>query len=64
MMKRLCTVLMISAFVFIGVVGLLPHIGVVKNYFHNVPDGPQNVSDWLCLSPGNTSIEQYFMREA
>jgi peptide/nickel transport system substrate-binding protein len=48
---------------FIGVVGLLPHIGVVKNYFHNVPDGPQNVSDWLCLSPGNTTIEQYYMSE-
>ena len=24
---------------FIGVVGLLPHIGVVKNNFRNVPDG-------------------------
>jgi peptide/nickel transport system substrate-binding protein len=49
---------------FIGVVGLLPHIGVVKNYFRNVPDGPENVSDWLCLSPGNTTIEQYWMEEA
>jgi len=48
---------------FIGVVGLLPHIGVVKNYFHNVPDGPGNISDWLCLSPGNTTIEQYYMSE-
>jgi peptide/nickel transport system substrate-binding protein len=49
---------------FIGVVGLLPHIGVVKNNFRNVPDGPENVSDWLCLSPGNTTIEQYFIEEA
>jgi len=49
---------------FIGVVGLLPHIGVVKNYFRNVPDGPENVSDWLCLSPGNTTIEQYWMEQA
>ncbi|MBN1640830.1 MAG: ABC transporter substrate-binding protein [Anaerolineae bacterium] len=49
---------------FIGVVGLLPHIGVVKNYFMNVPDGPDNVSDWLCLSPGNTTVEQYWMAQA
>jgi peptide/nickel transport system substrate-binding protein len=49
---------------FIGVVGLLPHIGVVKNNFRNVPDGPENVSDWLCLSPGNTTVEQYFIEEA
>jgi peptide/nickel transport system substrate-binding protein len=48
---------------FIGVVGLLPHIGVVKNNFRNVPDGPENVSDWLCLSPGNTTIEQYWIEE-
>jgi peptide/nickel transport system substrate-binding protein len=49
---------------FIGVVGLLPHIGVVKNNFLNVPDGADNVSDWLCLSPGNTTIEQYFISGA
>ncbi len=49
---------------FIGVVGLLPHIGVVKNNFRNVPDGPENVSDWLCLSPGNTTIEQYWIEES
>ena len=44
---------------FIGVVGLLPHIGVVKSNFHNVPE--EAISDWLCLSPGNTTVEQYWM---
>jgi peptide/nickel transport system substrate-binding protein len=44
---------------FIGVVGLLPHIGVVKTNFHNVPE--EAISDWLCLSPGNTTVEQYWM---
>jgi peptide/nickel transport system substrate-binding protein len=46
---------------FVGVVGLLPHVGVVKNPFRNVPE--EAVSDWLCLTPGNTSIEQYFFKE-
>ncbi len=46
---------------FIGVVGLLPHVGIVKNSFHNVPK--EAVSDWLCLTPGNTFIEQYYMSE-
>jgi peptide/nickel transport system substrate-binding protein len=46
---------------FIGTVGLLPHVGVVKNSFFNVPE--QAVSDWLCLTPGNTYIEQYFIKE-
>lgn len=46
---------------FIGVVGLLPHVGLVKNNFHNVPK--EAVSDWLCLTPGNTYIEQYYMSE-
>jgi peptide/nickel transport system substrate-binding protein len=46
---------------FIGVVGLLPHVGIVKNNFHNVTK--EAVSDWLCLTPGNTSIEQYYMSE-
>lgn len=46
---------------FIGVVGLLPHVGIVKNNFHNVPK--EAVSDWLCLTPGNTFIEQYYMSE-
>jgi peptide/nickel transport system substrate-binding protein len=46
---------------FIGVVGLLPHVGIVKNNFHNVPK--EAVSDWLCLTPGNTYIEQYYMSE-
>lgn len=43
---------------FIGVVGNLPHVGVVKNNFHNVPEAA--ISDWLQLTPGNTAPEQYF----
>jgi peptide/nickel transport system substrate-binding protein len=46
---------------FIGNVGQLPHVGVVKNKFRNVPDNA--VSDWLLLSPGNTFPEQYFWKE-
>ncbi len=46
---------------FIGIVGLLPHVGIVKNNFHNVPK--EAVSDWLCLTPGNTYSEQYFFKE-
>jgi peptide/nickel transport system substrate-binding protein len=46
---------------FVGIVGLLPHVGVVKNNFRNVPE--EAVSDWLCMSPGNTNIEQYFYKE-
>ncbi|HRW10325.1 MAG TPA: hypothetical protein P5121_34715, partial [Caldilineaceae bacterium] len=43
---------------FIGTVGNLPHVGVVKNNFHNVPEAA--ISDWLQLTPGNTAPEQYF----
>jgi peptide/nickel transport system substrate-binding protein len=46
---------------FIGNVGQLPHVGVVKNKFRNVPEDA--VSDWLLLSPGNTFPEQYFWKE-
>jgi peptide/nickel transport system substrate-binding protein len=46
---------------FVGTVGLLPHVGVVKNNFRNVPE--EAVSDWLALTPGNTNIEQYFFKE-
>ncbi|NPV09354.1 MAG: ABC transporter substrate-binding protein [Anaerolineae bacterium] len=45
----------------IGTVGVLPHVGVVKNNFRNVPE--QAVSDWLQLTPGNTNVEQYFIRQ-
>ncbi|MCB0189164.1 MAG: ABC transporter substrate-binding protein, partial [Caldilineaceae bacterium] len=38
---------------FIGTVGNLPHVGVVKNNFHNVPEAA--ISDWLQLTPGNTA---------
>jgi peptide/nickel transport system substrate-binding protein len=44
----------------IGIVGNLPHIGVVKNNFRNVPE--EAISDWLQLTPGNTATEQYFIR--
>ncbi|MEZ4863011.1 MAG: ABC transporter substrate-binding protein [Caldilineaceae bacterium] len=47
---------------FIGTVGSLPHVGVVKNNFRNVPENA--VSDWLQQTPGNTNIEQYFKRQA
>ncbi len=46
----------------IGVVGLNPGamaIGVVKNYFHNVPE--VGLTDVLQISPANTYPEQYFM---
>jgi len=45
---------------FIGTVGLLPHVGVVKHNFRNVPE--KAVSDWLVMTPGNTYIEQYFFK--
>jgi peptide/nickel transport system substrate-binding protein len=45
---------------FIGTVGVLPHVGVVKNNFRNVPENA--ISDWLQQTPGNTNIEQYFKR--
>lgn len=47
---------------FIGIVGNLPHVGVVKNNFRNVPESA--ISDWLQLTPGNTAPEQYFKRQA
>ncbi|MGI6208234.1 MAG: ABC transporter substrate-binding protein [Anaerolineae bacterium] len=46
----------------IGTVGVLPHVGVVKNNFRNVPEDA--VSDWLQLTPGNTNVEQYFIRQS
>lgn len=46
---------------FIGTVGVLPHVGIVKNNFRNVPE--QAMSDWLQLTPGNTNVEQYFKRQ-
>jgi peptide/nickel transport system substrate-binding protein len=47
---------------FIGTVGVLPHVGIVKNNFRNVPE--QAVSDWLQHTPGNTNVEQYFKRQS
>ncbi len=46
---------------FIGTVGVLPHVGIVKNKFRNVPEDA--ISDWLQLTPGNTNIEQYFWKQ-
>ena len=47
---------------FIGTVGSLPAVGIVKNNFRNVPE--HAVSDWLQQTPGNTNVEQYFKRQA
>jgi peptide/nickel transport system substrate-binding protein len=47
---------------FIGTVGVLPHVGVVKNNFRNVPENA--VSDWLQQTPGNTNVEQYFKQQS
>ncbi len=49
-----------NALWFIGTVGVLPHVGVVKNNFRNVPENA--ISDWLQLTPGNTNVEQYFWK--
>ena len=45
---------------FIGVVGLLPAVGVVNSKLRNVPE--TSVYDWLALGPGNTYPEQYFFK--
>jgi len=45
----------------IGSVGCLPHLGIVKNNFRNVPE--EAISDWLQLTPGNTYPEQYFIKQ-
>jgi peptide/nickel transport system substrate-binding protein len=47
---------------FIGTVGELPHVFIVKNNFRNVPDGLP--SDWIFKSPGNGHPEQFFIRQA
>jgi len=46
---------------FIGTVGGLPDVGIVKNSFRNVPDDA--ISDWLVLSPASTALEQYFWKQ-
>ena len=46
---------------FIGTVGVLPHVGICKNNFRNVPEDA--ISDWLQLTPGNTNVEQYFWKQ-
>jgi hypothetical protein len=46
----------------IGLVGGVPHVGVVKNNFRNVPE--MAVSDWLQLTPGNAVTEQFFIKGA
>jgi len=47
---------------YIGIVGGLPHVGIVKKNFRNVPE--EAISDWLQLTPGNTAPEQYFIKQA
>jgi peptide/nickel transport system substrate-binding protein len=44
----------------IGVVGKLPHVGIVGENFRNVPEDA--VSDWQQQTPGNTAPEQYFFK--
>jgi peptide/nickel transport system substrate-binding protein len=44
----------------IGIVGDLPAVVIVKNNFRNVPEVA--ISDWLQLTPGNTATEQYFFK--
>lgn len=46
---------------YIGTVGDMPHIVIVKNNFRNVPEVA--VSDWLQKTPGNTWPEQYFWKQ-
>jgi peptide/nickel transport system substrate-binding protein len=45
---------------FIGTVGLLPAVAVVKNNVRNVPE--QAVADWLCLHPGNCMVETWYFK--
>ncbi|NPV08697.1 MAG: ABC transporter substrate-binding protein [Anaerolineae bacterium] len=47
---------------FVGVVGLLPVLVIVKNNFRNVPEVA--LSDDRAKTPGCTNIEQYFIRSA
>jgi len=47
---------------FIGTVGELPHVFIVKNNFRNVPDGLP--SDYVFKSPTNGRPEQFFIRKA
>jgi peptide/nickel transport system substrate-binding protein len=46
---------------FIGTVGVLPAIVIVKNDFRNVPEVA--IEEWPLLTPGYTSVEQYFWRQ-
>jgi peptide/nickel transport system substrate-binding protein len=45
----------------IGACTAPPEVVVTKNSFRNVP--ADAVSDWPLLSPGNTIVEQYFIRQ-
>jgi len=45
---------------FIGIVGILPAIGVVSKKLGNVPE--KAVYDWLCLSSGNSYNEQFYFK--
>jgi len=45
---------------FIGTVGLLPAVGIVRNNVRNVPE--TGVADWNCLHPGNTAPEQWYIK--
>jgi peptide/nickel transport system substrate-binding protein len=45
----------------IGICTSPPEVVVVKNDMRNVPE--KALSDWPLLSPGNTIVEQYFIRQ-
>ena len=44
----------------IGICTSPPEVVVVKNNMRNVPETA--LSDWPCLSPGNTIVEQYYFK--
>ncbi|NPV09358.1 MAG: ABC transporter substrate-binding protein [Anaerolineae bacterium] len=46
----------------LGACNAPPEVVIVKNNFRNVPE--QAVSDWHLLTPANTNVEQYFIRQA
>jgi len=41
---------------------MLPHVGVVKNGFRNVPE--EAVSGWLQLTPDSATTDQYLWKQA
>ena len=46
----------------IGIATCPPQVTIVKNNFRNVPE--ELVVDWHLLSPGNSRVEQYFIKQS